>query len=201
MTASSSTSPTLNRPGFRCHGGNVGCPHRVLGHTSTFECWAPQRLRPATSRAMQAPRIEANASQKSPLAFRDLRPELEAPATEDMLNVGSSEVISLTRAPVCGKPGRELRPSRLDFAGRRRRPTGRFAATKVRAFVSAVERCMTGPESAKRSASAHQMMLGLNDNGLRDGRSACAKCEKQRGDFEGSANPAKVRDRSMSQHD
>lgn len=53
----------------------------------------------------------------------------------------------------------------------------------------------------RRSAGAHRMLLGLNDKGLRDGRSACSECEKQRGDFKGSSNPTKVRDRSVSQHD
>ena len=51
------------------------------------------------------------------------------------------------------------------------------------------------------SKSDNQLLLGLNDNGLRDARSACAECEKKRDDFKGRANPAKVRDRSVSQHD
>src|ERR1700722_1281720 len=46
----------------------------------------------------------------------------------------------------------------------------------------------------RRSAGAHQMLLGLNDNGLRDGRPACAEREKQRGDFKESTTPAKVHD-------
>jgi hypothetical protein len=51
------------------------------------------------------------------------------------------------------------------------------------------------------SKSDNQLLLGLNDNGLRDARSGCAECEKKRDDFKGRANPAKVRDRSVSQHD
>jgi hypothetical protein len=45
------------------------------------------------------------------------------------------------------------------------------------------------------------MFLGLNNEGLRDARSVCAECEKKRDDFKGRANPAKVRDPSVSQHD